>query len=467
MGGKRADSIDLLRGLAIVGMVLSGQMLWHSDLPAWLFHAQVPPPAFKFDPGVAGITWVDLVFPFFLFSMGAAFPLSMRRKLEQKGESAASVVSGIVQRWALLVFFSIALANLRPGMLGQFPSWCMALMQLGAWLCFWLLFLRVDRLSRRQNLLMHFGGFAGLVLLMCAAKWLGGAEISLYNSDIIILVLANMALFGSLIWLCTRNSLNARLAVLAIVAALRFGSQTEGSWNEALWNWTPASWLFSFDFLKYLCIIIPGTIAGEFFYQRMQQESGAESASPKYRMTAAAIIAALLVILNVWGLFARYLVFNLAASIVLGAALHFLLRRDTTPSGRLHLRLTDWGLFWLLLGLCLEACEGGIKKDYATFSYFFVTSGLASATLVCSSVLMQTWGLRFGALVKCGRNPMVAYTAAGFMLTPLLILTHTAPWLQWFSELDPWTGVLRGVIVTAVVMAVTVFCTDKKLYWRT
>ena len=82
--GTRADSIDLLRGLAIVGMVLSGQMLWHSDLPAWLFHAQLPPPDFRFDPSVPGITWVDLVFPFFLFSMGAAFPLAMRRRLELK-----------------------------------------------------------------------------------------------------------------------------------------------------------------------------------------------------------------------------------------------------------------------------------------------------------------------------------------------------------------------------------------------
>lgn len=63
---KRANTVDLLRGLAIVGMVLSGQILWHAELPAWLFHAQVPPPSFRFDPSVPGITWVDLVFPFFL-----------------------------------------------------------------------------------------------------------------------------------------------------------------------------------------------------------------------------------------------------------------------------------------------------------------------------------------------------------------------------------------------------------------
>ncbi|WP_286725644.1 DUF5009 domain-containing protein [Alistipes sp. UBA1686] len=80
---NRAYAVDILRGLAIVGMVLSGYIAWNPDLPAWLFHAQLPPPSFVFDASVAGITWVDLVFPFFLFSMGAAFPLSLGRRLNR------------------------------------------------------------------------------------------------------------------------------------------------------------------------------------------------------------------------------------------------------------------------------------------------------------------------------------------------------------------------------------------------
>lgn len=465
--GTRADSIDLLRGLAIVGMVLSGQMLWHSDLPAWLFHAQVPPPDFRFDPSVAGITWVDLVFPFFLFSMGAAFPLALHRRLEQKGESVASVVWGIVQRWALLVFFAIALANLRPGILVPLPAWGGAVVQLAAWGCFGLLFLRMEKFSAHRNRLMHAGGFAGLILLMCAAKWLGGAAVSIHNSDIIILVLANMALFGSLIWLFTRCNLQARLAILALLVAVRLGAQVDGSWNQTLWNWTPAAWLFRFDYLKYLCIIIPGTIAGECFLRRMQQGADGGRTPQIRRDTVTAVLAALIVIENLWGLFTRHLTANLAASIVLGAALHALLRRDDSPTGQLHRQLIDWGMFWLLLGLCLEAFEGGIKKDHATLSYFFVTSGLASATLVWANTLMCSRGIRFGALVKCGRNSMVAYTAAGFLLMPLLVLTHTSQWLQWFSELHPWTGAARGVIVTAAVMGITVWCTNKRLFWRT
>lgn len=134
---KRAYAVDLLRGLAIVGMVLSGQILWHAELSAWLFHAQVPPPSFRFDPSVPGITWVDLVFPFFLFSMGAAFPLALRKRLEQRGESVALILTVVVRRWALLALFAVALANLRSGVTGTLPGWGSSLLQLAGWGCFW------------------------------------------------------------------------------------------------------------------------------------------------------------------------------------------------------------------------------------------------------------------------------------------------------------------------------------------
>ena len=49
----------------------------------------------------------------------------------------------------------------------------------------------------------------------------------------------------------------------------------------------------------------------------------------------------------------------------------------------------------------------------------------------------------------------------------LLTLLHLSPCLQAFAELCPWMGVARGVLVTAAVMAVTVFFTNRRLFWRT
>ena len=424
---KRANTVDLLRGLAIVGMVLSGQILWHAELPAWLFHAQVPPPSFRFDPSVPGITWVDLVFPFFLFSMGAAFPLALRRRLEQRGESVALILTVVARRWALLALFAIALAN---------RMVCLA-------------------------------GVAGIAALLAAARWIWGLPVSAERSDVIILILANMALFGSLVWLYTRNNLLARLGVLALLAALRLGCGVEGSWNEALWDWSPAPWLFRFDYLKYLCIIIPGTIAGDRIYEWMTQSGEDAPGASRRREVWILVLLVTLICLNMWGLFARQLVVNLAAGVLICLLLRRLLRGDGSATGRLHRSLFGWGFCWLMLGLALEAFEGGIKKDYATFSYFFVTSGLASFVLIAAGIAMRRLNVRFSALVKCGQNPMVAYTAAGFLIMPLLTLLHLAPYLQTFAELCPWMGVVRGVLVTAAVMAVTVFFTNRRLFWRT
>ena len=61
---NRAYAVDILRGLAIVGMVLSGYIAWNPDLPAWLFHAQLPPPSFVFDASVAGISSFRWARPF-------------------------------------------------------------------------------------------------------------------------------------------------------------------------------------------------------------------------------------------------------------------------------------------------------------------------------------------------------------------------------------------------------------------
>lgn len=78
---KRSKGLDALRGISVLLMVLSGSIAFGDVLPAWMYHAQVPPPEHIFKPEIAGITWVDLVFPFFLFSMGAAIPLSLSRKM--------------------------------------------------------------------------------------------------------------------------------------------------------------------------------------------------------------------------------------------------------------------------------------------------------------------------------------------------------------------------------------------------
>jgi len=101
---NRAYALDALRGFAILTMVLSG-VIPYGVLPAWMYHAQVPPPDHSFNPGLPGFTWVDLVFPLFLFALGAAIPLALSRRLE-KGTPYRKVILEILERGFLLGFFA-------------------------------------------------------------------------------------------------------------------------------------------------------------------------------------------------------------------------------------------------------------------------------------------------------------------------------------------------------------------------
>ena len=49
---KRADALDALRGFAIITMILSGSIPFGGPaaLPGWMYHAQLPPPDFVFNP---------------------------------------------------------------------------------------------------------------------------------------------------------------------------------------------------------------------------------------------------------------------------------------------------------------------------------------------------------------------------------------------------------------------------------
>ncbi len=454
---NRVYIIDILRGLAIIGMVLSGQILWNAELPAWLFHAQVPPPNFVFDPTVPGITWVDLVFPFFLFSMGAAFPLAIIKRLE-KGETFVGVLKSSLVRWFLLSLFAISLGNLRMGNLGDIAIWLKSIIQIIVWVLFCTMFIRFNKLSPKQNIIIHLIGAFLIIILMIVFKLFLNLPVSLHRCDIIIMVLANMALWGTLIWYFTRNNLLARLAILAIVIALKMTSKVDSSWNVEFWNWTPAAWLFRFDYLKYLAIIIPGSIVGDILCGYMKKS---EEVWNK-KIILGAVVGLVLLVLNMYCLFSRQLPSNMVFTLLLLSLLLFFLRSDN-----LLFKITSWGAFWLVLGLVFEAYEGGVKKDSATISYFFITSGLASVLVASGEVLIRKIKGRPRFLIMCGQNPMIAYTATGFIIMPFLNLTGLNEFLVSFAGLSPWCGVVRGIIITTIVVIITCLFTKKKIFWRT
>lgn len=603
----RAHALDALRGYAIITMVLSAMEAF-SVLPRWMYHAQVPPPDHVFDPTIYGITWVDIIFPFFLFSMGAAIPLSLGRQ-HAKGESIMKLTWKTVQRWVKLTFFAIFIIHAFPFMLGYEQEWMRYAMPIFFFILLCLMFMpNPFGLSPYKARAITWSAYLVAVGFMLLQPYAGGAPFRLTDSDCIMLILANVSLTGSIIYLLTIGHPLRRLALLPFLVALFMAAHTANSWPALLIHTSWLPWLYLPAYQEYLLIIIPGTVAGEWIAQWLEKmkandtskglvenyqkkseavlengnplkggreavlESGnkvkndekavLENVNPlkggggavlengngvkndekvvlenenkvrtrseemKDKENALALPVALLslalIVVNVVLLFGRHLVANLVATMVLTALTAWLLRsrrkagttgveaakqraalKDASSqnaakqelsnreassqeaaqqevsnqisssapaSPTLHFwqRLSSAGAYLLLLGLCLESYEGGIRKDDVTLSYLFVTCGLAFYALLLLTVVCDHWHVRWlcAPLEMVGKNPMVAYVSASMVIIPVLILTHIYPYIDALSS-QPLTGFLKGVLLTALCMALTAWFTHKRWFWKT
>jgi predicted acyltransferase len=65
-----------MRGIAVLVMVFA-LAIPPGILSDWMYFAQTPPPAHDLEPALSGITWVDLIFPIFLFMLGVVIPFDL------------------------------------------------------------------------------------------------------------------------------------------------------------------------------------------------------------------------------------------------------------------------------------------------------------------------------------------------------------------------------------------------------
>ena len=147
---------------------------------------------------------------------------------------------------------------------------------------------------------------------------------------------------------------------------------------------------------------------------------------------------------------------------------YLILRKTLTVNEQLWKNLFTTGSYLVLLGLFFEAYQDGIKKDPSTYSYYFLTSGLAFMAMIVFHIICDYYKYRRAAsfLVMSGQNPMIAYVATGLFTVPLLSLTGIYSVFDFFQH-NAWLGFLQGVILTAIAVLVTMFFTKIKWFWRT
>ncbi len=469
---KRALSLDALRGFAILTMVLSG-IVPYRTLPAWMYHAQLPPPDRIFNPNLPGLTWVDMVFPFFLFALGAAIPLALNKRT--KTESLGKTIFHIIERTLLLGFFAIFLQHIRPHVIWpQIYSNPKAFAWLLGLLGFAMLFGIYLRPPKSWN--KHFSvgiklvAWLGAVLFTLAIKYPNGDRFSLNRSDIIIIVLTNVYFFGSLIWLATKEKQLIRLGILGFLIAIRLGASATG-WVKVIWDFSPIPWIYSLYYLQYLFIVIPGTIIGDMILEWLQNSKTIDMNVYKWNQSRMVMMVALMfgmVVVQLIGLQGRWV---WQTVILTGALLgfgYYLFSKPVTESELLLQKLFYWGMYWLILGLIFEPYEGGIKKDHPTISYYFITTGLAIFMLIAFTIIIEYFNKQryLQLLIDNGQNPMIAYVGMNNLLVPILSLTGIDGLMKSVDP-TPWLGFLRAVLYTWLLAIIVAQFTKRKLFWRT
>jgi heparan-alpha-glucosaminide N-acetyltransferase len=100
-GSSRVLSIDIFRGLTMAVMIFVNALAGVPGLPWWTYHAHANEDL---------MTYVDMVFPFFLFIVGMSLPLSVAQRLK-RNPSLPALWLHVVLRSASLIGLGLILAN--------------------------------------------------------------------------------------------------------------------------------------------------------------------------------------------------------------------------------------------------------------------------------------------------------------------------------------------------------------------
>lgn len=469
---QRYLSLDFLRGLTIFGMVFCA-IIPAGVLPGWMYHVQNPPPTHELNMAVAGIGWVDLVFPIFIFCMGAAIPLAGRGKLEAFGGGAATVgftkrfVRDTLERFVMLWLFSylyvflnfsantvngVAVAGLWPqiatiaGFVSLFPVYL------------------VIKKKAASVKWIRITGFLVACGLIAVGHFCWGEVLNVQRRGIIIFLLAFLYLFGALIWYFTMNKIKTRCIVFGAILLFTLATQYAG-WPVKAYANPNLRWWFNVEYIYFLLLLLPATYVGDGLYKKI---SGGYDIYGSLKDKAMHWVFPLMAVLVIWLCFAFYMRlywWNLAVS---GVVLIALWRgvSQKLPQYR-EMFLVAAGL--LVCGLLLEPLWGGIKKVPCTVQYCFSTCGMSILLLMVSDYVCKYIPKSFlvNTYTGAGRNPLMSYIAFDSLIVPLMKATGFITLYQAaYPSGMPGIGILRAAVAVFFTMWVVSVFSRKKIFWK-
>lgn len=459
---KRAFSLDALRGLFLV-LMTAGFTVGGDHFPAWMYHRQQPGNGAVVD--IPGISWRDLAYASFLFTMAAALPLTLSRRIA-KGELEIGIIVSAIKRYGVLLFFAMMVAHSNTFFLGYTqPARLIAI--LGFAIMAMVFTRRRPDWDESRYRMINRAGWVLAIAFLALTPLTYGKTFEFTRIDDVIVGLAFASLFGSVIWYFTRENLTARLAILAAAVALYLGAKGDG-WVSGWWWDSAAPWLYAPKRFILLAVVIPGTIAGDILLRWMNSRPDADAgeAWSRARMIGIVALCTAFTPLVTLGMYHRQvgLTTQLVGAMIIGGA--FLTWAPRRANERMLQSLFIWAAGWLMIGLFLEPFEGGIRKLPDTLSYFFTVTGTTSMLLVALTALLDGLGRQkwVNTLIDIGHNPLLMYVIYTVFLNSLLELI---PPLRGLLRGSFGEQLLRSAIQVAIVMLMVRAMSRRRIYWRT
>jgi len=205
---QRIASVDVFRGLTMVVMIFVNDLADVRGLPWWTYHAHANQDV---------MTYVDMVFPFFLFAVGLSLPIAVRARL-RKSASIGALLWHVFSRSAGLVVLGLLLANAEkgdPARMALSPS-AWALLGLAGAVLFWHV-PSSDPRRRRFSVYLRVAGLALLCITFAlfrratptgSAGWIDGSYPEIlgligysYFSAAILFIVTRRWIWAPLVWM--------------------------------------------------------------------------------------------------------------------------------------------------------------------------------------------------------------------------------------------------------------------------
>ena len=233
----RVQSIDAARGLTMFVMIFVNLLGPGDFIPWWMRHWH----------GVgSGLTFVDLVFPAFLFIAGMSIPFALSRRLQK--ESLTRTLSHVTIRTASLLMIGVLMVNERPDT--KRTGWSGGAWEVLMYACVLLAFLSFGppwsksasamRVLRPISLALRVTGFGGLLYLALVFRGPHGERLlhlwPFYLNTLWWGILGHIGwayLMASVVFIAFRTSTTAIVVCIGLMLAL-YSADYSGTFST-LW----------------------------------------------------------------------------------------------------------------------------------------------------------------------------------------------------------------------------------------